>query len=111
MGRYDDEEEVIVLTPNVKHLMQCESRLRGVQRVIQTAMPNESVTETTKLASAVLEEGRLTAARDDIISRFDDADKEAHGQWLKKNAPREMTDEEKIALTKKLDENRDRASH
>lgn len=118
MARYEEDEVKVLSTQDLKYLHHCDQKLNGVLSRVTTskkvlAETNASgfrgYTYTQEQADREFE--RLTAARKDIMKRLSKEDKAEYKEWQKANAPKEMTEDERAAMLKRLAENKDKPSH
>ena len=121
MTRYDDDETTVpeLSTQLLRHLSACDARLNAMKMapeigrgIIQEAdrdgpLKINPVTDDQASAETI----RLMAARIDIVSNCSDAEMIEYNAYLEAMAPKEMSDEEKEALLKRLNAQKDRVSH
>lgn len=105
-------------TQDLKYLSMIDGRIRGVEASILTVERLKEFKRVGRTAQIPLtqEQGdleiaRLSKARKDIVKRLSKENKVEYKDWVKASAPRDLTPDEQEALVKRMNENRDRASH
>jgi len=108
--KFDDEKTVNQLTENQEYLRWIDGRIAGVSSAIECDQTDQALPMTPEMAQAAIK--RLSLVREDILSKMSKEEIAAYEAMIN---PVELSDEEAQAereeLAKRLDQNKDRASH
>lgn len=102
-------------TQNLRYLIDCEKKMIGVQAQVDT--PERLAQQDGNWAGQMLtqdmadrEIARLEKVRKDIVKRLTKDEKKELKAYIADAKPKELSDEERAAVIRKFDENRDKES-